>query len=217
LKRCQRVRKLLDHALLYSQRHWANWQRWCATQGFPQASKAISSSAKLWNRVEQACQCDSRRRAGSSGRLLHLLLKTRTAQHGPPLRRPEGNRGLRAALRTSCLGFRAHSATATALLGLALLAALGVVSELLLVEKNLLSGGKDKLFAAVAALQISINEFHGRLPRRQGIHRNRPFLKSCRSRFPVVVRRSEQGPGPQCVLRLKLLSTPQIGGLQQQQ
>jgi len=50
-------------------------------------------------------------------------------------------------------------------LRLALLAALGVVRELFVVEKNLLAGCKNKIGAAVNALQDSIREFHSRLPK----------------------------------------------------
>jgi hypothetical protein len=47
---------------------------------------------------------------------------------------------------------------------LALFAVLGVVLELFIVKKDLLAGRKHKLGGAVAALQHSIGEFHGRLP-----------------------------------------------------
>jgi hypothetical protein len=59
-------------------------------------------------------------------------------------------------------------------LRLALLAALGVVLELLIVEKQLLARGEHKFFAAINALQDSIGKFHGRLPRTQGNDSNRP-------------------------------------------
>jgi hypothetical protein len=49
-------------------------------------------------------------------------------------------------------------------LRLALLAALGVVLELFIVEEDLLARRKNKLGAAVDALQYSIRKFHGRLP-----------------------------------------------------
>jgi hypothetical protein len=41
---------------------------------------------------------------------------------------------------------------------------LGVVFELFVVEKQLLAGGEHKVGSAVSTLQISISEFHGRLP-----------------------------------------------------
>jgi len=44
----------------------------------------------------------------------------------------------------------------------------GVVLELFVVEKQLLTCGEHKLCAAVAALQNSVNEFHGRFPQKQG-------------------------------------------------
>jgi hypothetical protein len=49
-------------------------------------------------------------------------------------------------------------------LGLALLAAFGVVLELFVVKENLLAGGEYELGAAVDALQYAICEFHGRHP-----------------------------------------------------
>jgi hypothetical protein len=55
-----------------------------------------------------------------------------------------------------------------------LLASLGVVLELLVVEKQLLARGEYKFFAAINALQDSIRKFHGRLPRTQGNDMNRP-------------------------------------------
>jgi hypothetical protein len=54
--------------------------------------------------------------------------------------------------------------TASDTFGLALLAALGIVFELLVVEKDLLASREDELGAAVNALEDSICEFHGRLP-----------------------------------------------------
>ena len=47
---------------------------------------------------------------------------------------------------------------------LALLATLGVVFKLFVVEKDLLAGRKNELGTAVYARQNSIDEFHGRLP-----------------------------------------------------
>jgi hypothetical protein len=43
---------------------------------------------------------------------------------------------------------------------------LGVVRELFVVEEQLLAGSKYKLGAAIYALQYSIYELHGRLPKR---------------------------------------------------
>jgi hypothetical protein len=43
----------------------------------------------------------------------------------------------------------------------------GIVLELLVVKEKLLAGGEDKFSAAVVALEDSILEFHGRLPRRK--------------------------------------------------
>jgi hypothetical protein len=80
------------------------------------------------------------------------------------LRGFEGNRGFGAALGACGAGFGAHPLLSARALGLALLAVLGVVFELFIVEEDLLAGSKHKLGAAVAALQDSIGEFHVRLP-----------------------------------------------------
>ena len=93
-----------------------------------------------------------------------LFLEARPAQHRPALRRLERNGGLRAALRTRGTRLRPHALAAPRTLRLALLAVLGVVLELLVVEELLLACGENKLGAAVDAFQHSIGEFHGRLP-----------------------------------------------------
>jgi hypothetical protein len=55
-----------------------------------------------------------------------------------------------------------------------LLAALGVILELFVVEKQLLARSEDEFLAAVNALQVAIRKFHGRLPRTQRNESNRP-------------------------------------------
>jgi hypothetical protein len=82
---------------------------------------------------------------------LHLL-ETGPAKHGSPLRRTEWNRGVRTARRTLRSGLGTHTGTSVGALGLALLAAFGIVFELLVVEKQLFTSGEDKLFAAISAL-----------------------------------------------------------------
>jgi hypothetical protein len=42
---------------------------------------------------------------------------------------------------------------------------LGVVLELFVVEKKLLTRGEHKLRAAIVALQHSVDKFHGRFPK----------------------------------------------------
>ena len=49
--------------------------------------------------------------------------------------------------------------------GLARLAALGLVLELLVVEEKLFAGGEEKLRAAIDALEQPVLEFHVRSPR----------------------------------------------------
>ena len=130
-------------------------------------------------------QCSSSRR----GRLrAALFLEARAAKHGPALGRFERNRGLRAALGARGAGFRPHALRSACAFGLALLAVLGVVLELFIVKEDLLARGKDKFGAAVCALQNSIGEFHGRLPRTgKNIVIGHGSEEACRSRFPVLL------------------------------
>jgi hypothetical protein len=72
---------------------------------------------------------------------------------------------------------------------------LGVVLELLVVEKDLLARCKNKFGAAVRALQYSIMEFHvGRLPSNGDNHRNRPSWNACPVPDPSLVLETSQGP-----------------------
>lgn len=64
-------------------------------------------------------------------------------------------------------GFGADPGATIGALRLALLAALGIVLEILIVEKELLTRGEDEFRAAIDAFQYLIREFHGRLPRRR--------------------------------------------------
>jgi hypothetical protein len=61
--------------------------------------------------------------------------------------------------------FSAHARAPVRTLSLALLAALGIVFKLFIVEKKLLTGGEDEFVTAIYALKDSILKFHGRLPR----------------------------------------------------
>jgi len=91
-------------------------------------------------------------------------LEAGAAQHRPALSGLEGNCRLGAALRTGGPRLRTHPLRSARALGLALLAVLGVVLELFIVEKNLLACREHKLRAAIDAPEHSIREFHGRLP-----------------------------------------------------
>lgn len=114
---------------------------------------------------------------------LRLLLKTAPAQYGPALSGLEWNSGFGPAFRTNRAGLGPNLLIATHAFGLALLAALGIVLELFVVEKNLLSCGEDKLSAAVDTCEDAIGKFHGRLPRSKDSSRNRP----CTAGSPVPV------------------------------
>jgi hypothetical protein len=74
-----------------------------------------------------------------------MLLETSTAKHRSALGRLEGNRGLGTALRTGCARLRTNLLIPANALCLALLAALGIVLELLVVEEDLLARCKDKI------------------------------------------------------------------------
>jgi hypothetical protein len=110
-------------------------------------------------------RCNDGLRLGGPDRLLRrapctaILLETGAAQYRPSLRRTEGNRGLLFAYRTMRPGLCPHAGTA-APLQLARLAALGIVVKLLVVKKQLLAGGKDKVFSAVHAFEYLVLKFH---------------------------------------------------------
>lgn len=124
---------------------------------------------------------------------LHLL-KARTAQYRPSLRRAERYGGVFTASRALGARLGAHPRTAIGALRLALLAALGIVLELFVVKKQLLASGEDELFPAINTLQDSICEFHGRLPRTQATFR---FGHDCAAAvpFPVSFVFPNTGPG----------------------
>lgn len=81
-----------------------------------------------------------------------MLLKAGAAKDRAALRGLERNRGLRAALRTGRSGLRTHARRSASTFRLALLAVLGIIFKLFIVEENLLARRKDKLGAAIAAL-----------------------------------------------------------------
>ena len=72
-----------------------------------------------------------------------------------------------------------------------------VVLELLIVKEDLLARRKDKFGATIAALQYSIGEFHDRFPQTgTNTEIGHDLGARRRSRFPVLVRDAQQGPGP---------------------
>lgn len=89
----------------------------------------------------------------NSNRRHSALLKTLPAQDRPSLRRLEGNSRFRSASRTVRPRLRPHGRTARSPLDLALFTALWIVLELLVVEKKLFAGSKDKVTAAITAFQ----------------------------------------------------------------
>jgi hypothetical protein len=60
---------------------------------------------------------------------------------------------------------------------------LGIIRELFIVEEKLLAGCKNKVGAAIYALQYPIYKLHGRLPEREETHRN-PACMPIDLRFP---------------------------------
>jgi hypothetical protein len=126
-----------------------------------------------------------------------LLLEAGATEDGAALSGPERDGRFRSTLRAGRPRLRAHSLRPSSTFGLALLAVLRVIFELLVVKEYLLAGREDELGAAVHTLQYSIGEFHGgRLPPNRDPHRNRP--KSWNAPFPVPCSRSccALGPGP---------------------
>ena len=117
-----------------------------------------------------------RRRYGNSGILQSgsgsagsSLLEALPAEDRPALRGFEGNRRLLAA--AGAIGSGLHSGVVSrrrapqgrGAFRLAGFATFGLVLELLVMEEQLFSGGKDKLGAAVDALQNPVLIFHGDL------------------------------------------------------
>ena len=126
-----------------------------------------------------------------------FLLETRTAENRSTLGRLKRNSRFRAAggTRRPSLG---TNPSATRSLCLALLAVLGVVLKLFVVEKQLLTRGEHKLNPAVRTLQHSVDKFHGRLPQSREERSNSAMnLRACRSRLLFFASPSnKQGPGP---------------------
>jgi hypothetical protein len=80
-----------------------------------------------------------------------------------------------------------------------LLAVLGVVFELFVVEKQLLACSEHKIGATVGAFQNSIIEIHGRLPCNREHFPIRPCPLKRRvlvGGIPVLFLDTQQGPGP---------------------
>jgi len=183
-KRTATRRKVMGHALLHGQRHWAQLATLVRAAGFRRIFAATWSSALLCARCR------------SCGTLSLLLLKTRTAEHRAALRGLKGHRRLRGALRAGGTGFWAHPCSRSSALRLALFTALWVVHEQLVTKEKLLARGKHKICAAVHTLQYAINVVHGRIPETKGKLRSRPWCgNACRSRFPCL-RTSFNNKGP---------------------
>jgi hypothetical protein len=87
-------------------------------------------------------------------------LETVAAEYRTTLRRQERNGRLRPALRAGRARLRTHAGGAGSTFGLARLTSLRVIAELLLVEKQLLSRGKNKFPATIDTLQDFIGKFH---------------------------------------------------------
>jgi len=61
-------------------------------------------------------------------------------------------------------GFGAHTGSSGGAFGLAGLATFGIVAELLLLEKQLLSGGEGEFAAAIDAFENFVGKLHFRVP-----------------------------------------------------
>ena len=89
------------------------------------------------------------------------MLEARAAQHRAALRRLERNGRFRAAFAADGTSFCPYPSPGTGCaLDLALLASLGIVLELFVMEEELLSRGKDEIISAVHALQYFVDELH---------------------------------------------------------
>jgi len=101
--------------------------------------------------------------ADNSRRSRRLFFKTGTAEYRPALVGAERDCGFCAAFGADGAGFWACTRGAGGSLGLALFAVLGVVGELLGMEKPLLICGEDEVLTAYDAFQYPILEIHLRL------------------------------------------------------
>jgi len=88
-----------------------------------------------------------------------ILLEAGSAQYWPSLRRTEWHRRLLPAYRAVRPGLCPHAGPAASL-QLARLTALGIVVKLLIVKKQLLTGGEDKILPAIHAFEYLVLEFH---------------------------------------------------------
>ena len=98
-----------------------------------------------------------------------IFLETRPAQYRASLRGTERNGSFQAASGAVCARFSTNPGAPRGALGFALLAALGVVFEVFIVEKQLFACGENEFGTAIGAFQHSVDEFHGRLPQNREI------------------------------------------------
>ncbi len=90
---------------------------------------------------------------------------------------------------------------------------LGIVLELFVVEKELLTGGENELCPAVVALQNSVDKFHGRFPKTGRTVEIGHELGSLPVPFPCLNVLEQQGPGPQQMERRECNVSPYRGRL----
>lgn len=106
----------------------------------------------------------------SGGSDIPLLREAFATQNGAALCWAEGHRGFFATLRTYRTGLNAREMMRIPqglwvgqnghALGLAVLAALGLILEILVAKKDLFPGGKDELAPAIDAGQYLVLKFH---------------------------------------------------------
>jgi hypothetical protein len=121
-------------------------------------------------------------------------LEAIAAQDGPALRGQKWHRRLCAALGAGRAGFWAGAGRTGGSLGFAGLAALGIVPELLLVEEQLLAGGKDEITATVDTFQDLVNKLHLRVP-------SRGSSPGCETNVPLTFHFQEPVPGSRYIGR----------------
>jgi hypothetical protein len=125
-----------------------------------------------------------------------LLFEANPTEDWPALGGFEGNRGLFTALRAGYPCLRAHSSAALGALRLALLAVLGIIFELFIGKKELLSGSEDKLRPAIDALECSVGIFHGHFPEAGKYARSAMIAKNAPAPYPCLrTAIHNKGPG----------------------
>jgi len=132
-----------------------------------------------------------------------------TAEHRASLGGEKRHGGLCAALGAGGAGLRPDAGRPGGALRLTGLTPFGFVAKLLLVEEQLLSGGKHELAAAIDTLQDLVGKLHSHVPPRAGFGRRKEIqseaIRSDTNHIGYIDPKSEGSPGSnfyfECIYR----------------